>query len=183
MTPEKIGNNYPQEFIARTRKLLQQYDEIVVNKLENEQKDKEIYNITLLINCFYGLLMMPAKLNRNLLPTDVTADNMLQEKHFSDVIKFTTAPQTDLSFKDFVNSIRNGLAHWEDERNSNPSRQELQISYEPKEGDQPFREIIIYGSTKKRDGIDTVVYFDISSEEKRKKILDFLELIYKPATV
>ena len=177
MTPEKLCKDYPKVFISRTLEILQQYEDIVMDTVSEEK----CYDATLLINCFYGLLMMPAKLNRNSLENEKDANAVLREHQLDTAITFTPKPPIHLSFKSLVDSIRNGLAHWEDKPNEDPKRQELGVEYEPKEENLQMEKIIIHGSTKKDNGIDTVVTFDIESEDNRKKVMEFLKLVYTPS--
>ena len=57
------------DFIHRTKKLLQQYDEYIRLKNVNT-KFEEHYEITLLINCCVGLLIVPKEIWKNELPTE-----------------------------------------------------------------------------------------------------------------
>ena len=67
MITEKLSENYAREFISRTESILSQYNEIVATKLEAEHRESEFYDVSLFINCLYGLLMMPSKLNKSVL--------------------------------------------------------------------------------------------------------------------
>ena len=67
MITEKLSENYAREFISRTETILSQYNEIVATKLESEHRESEFYDVSLFINCLYGLLMMPSKLNKSVL--------------------------------------------------------------------------------------------------------------------
>ena len=175
MITEKLVENYPQEFINRTEKILEQYTTSVGPKLQSENKESEYYDVTLFINCLYGLLMMPSKLyydNLKEASKNKTANEFLKENKLSKVIYFTTTPNKEISLLEFIRSIRNGMAHWEDENKI------LGFDYEPKEEGSTIKKIIITGSTKKDHGIFTKVTMDISSDDNRKKILAFLEWIY-----
>jgi len=53
------------DFIIRTQKIIKQYDSI-----QNDEK----YEVTLLLNCFVGLLILPQQLWFDLLPLDLISE-------------------------------------------------------------------------------------------------------------
>jgi hypothetical protein len=174
MTDKELISDFAKGFIKRTRNIITQYENYVKPVLVNQNKENEYYDATLLINCFYGLLMMPSKLHFKELKKFTSAKVFLEEQGFCNVISFKTEPEKSISLEKFVRSIRNGLGHWEDESQKT-------VAFEPMKENEPIKKIIVQGTI---DHFKTEVKtsFDISSEEKRNKVLDFLELIYKPET-
>ena len=100
-------------FIKRTKKIMNQY-------LEKCSKDPDIfYDITLSINCLYGLLMMPAQKYYKKLPNDEVHSYLkrkgIDETEISVTSKLINGnKQQSITFKKMLFGIRNGLAHWEE---------------------------------------------------------------------
>ncbi|MCR5126342.1 MAG: hypothetical protein K6B43_14290 [Treponema sp.] len=178
MITEKLSENYAREFISRTETILSQYNEIVATKLESEHRESEFYDVSLFINCLYGLLMMPSKLNKSVLEKYEYAKDFLSENGFSDVISFTAETKREINLEEFVRSIRNGMAHWKEDEKKELKNQGL--DYEPKTEGALIGRIIIRGSfCSKRKTILTTTVLNIASETNRNKILGFLKFIYK----
>lgn len=57
-------SNFHVDFIERTLKIIEQYEEMV----EPVLPDKEVFEVTLLINCLLGLLILPNEHCYNKLP-------------------------------------------------------------------------------------------------------------------
>lgn len=95
-----------KDFFKRTFKILDQY-----NKLK--YGEKEYYNVTLLINCLFGIVIMPKshwhrKINDNKFISN--NDNIVVEIGG----KKGTLENYNIGF--IMNSLRNSLAHWGDTR-------------------------------------------------------------------
>lgn len=175
MITEKLSKNYAREFISRTETILSQYNEIVATKLESEHRESEFYDVSLFINCLYGLLMMPSKLNKSVLKKYENAKDFLSKNGFSDAISFTLEPKKEISLEEFVRSIRNGMGHWKDDEKKKLKNQGF--DYEPKTEGALIGSIIIRGSFC--ETILTTTVLNIASEANRSKILEFLKIIYK----
>lgn len=175
MITEKLSKNYAREFISRTETILSQYNEIVATKLESEHREREFYDVSLFINCLYGLLMMPSKLNKSVLKKYENAKDFLSKNGFSDAISFTLEPKKEISLEEFVRSIRNGMGHWKDDKIKKLKNQGF--DYEPKTEGALIESIIIRGSFC--ETILTTTVLNIASEANRSKILEFLKIIYK----
>mgnify|MGYP003448881671 FL=1 len=178
MITEKLSKNYAREFISRTETILSQYNEIVATKLESEHRESEFYDVSLFINCLYGLLMMPSKLNKSVLKKYENAKDFLSKNGFSDAISFTLEPKKEISLEEFVRSIRNGMGHWKDDKIEKLKNQGF--DYEPKTEGALIGSIIIRGSfCSEGETILTTTVLNIASEANRSKILEFLKIIYK----
>lgn len=91
--------NPEEDFIKRTKKLLEQYE----SNTSNEEK----YEVSLLLNCCVGLLLLPkerhfSKINNNLL---LNSDWGISE---SDIIITENNPK---SVKNTIRHLRNAIAH------------------------------------------------------------------------
>src|SRR5688572_6053080 len=63
-------SNYNQQefdFIKRTQAIIDRYDKL---KIPEEEKEKEKYEVTLLLNCLVGLLILPQQHWFEILPSD-----------------------------------------------------------------------------------------------------------------
>ncbi|WP_294428365.1 HEPN family nuclease [uncultured Treponema sp.] len=178
---ERLKNNYAKEFIVRTREIIRQYDEHVISYLEANKRDSECYDMTLLINCFYGLLMMPSKLNNSSLLKCGNADEFLRKGNLADEISFTVEPEREINFEELVRSIRNGLGHWTQSnlvsgKNKKQKTNQSDVKFFPTDEGKSIEEIIVSGSI---DDFKTTVttIFKVSKEKNQHKIWDFLELV------
>lgn len=100
-------------FIDRTIKIIEQYSEAFSTNPENR------YDITLSINCLYGLLMMPLKKYfKNISEKEVklylNENNIDDNQIYVNAISKESNQNIDISFKEMLMGIRNGLAHWEE---------------------------------------------------------------------
>ena len=171
MISEQLIKDYPKEFILRTERIISQYNEIVQNVLCSKNKENEFFDTTLFINCLYGLLMMPSKLNHNNLLKYKNAKKFLCDNNLEKAIIFSVSNGKEISLEELIRSIRNGMAHWEE-------NEKLGFDYEPKDTGSMIEKIIIKGSLGPKDDIFfTTVTMNISSEESRKNVLKFLKLI------
>jgi hypothetical protein len=97
---------FEREFIERTLKVIEQYDQFVI---PNVPPDKQ-YEVTLLINCLLGLLLLPHQLLSTQIPVvsleDLTADWGLQPRFVRNWGRDTTH-----DLPSFVRRLRNGAAH------------------------------------------------------------------------
>lgn len=104
--------NFERDFIERTLQLIEQYDHHVMpNVPDNEQ-----YEVTLLLNCLLGLLVLPRQslfaqvpaipvnqLQAWGLPTDVVKD---WGQHSGKIV-----PADYETLRELVHEMRNGIAH------------------------------------------------------------------------
>lgn len=90
------------DFIDRTIKIIKQYDtfQIAVN---------EKYNVTLLLNCMVGLLILPQQHWFGFLPKDLISEKEwgIKPEHISFIKKGETK-----NVIDFTRHLRNSIAHY-----------------------------------------------------------------------
>jgi len=101
------SSNIKKEFILRTRKILKQYE---------NQKDalwNEFYDITLLLNCLLGLVVLPRESELNNLPSipiPAQISNILISSFDENWDKIA------VDFNEFIVWLRNGIVHrWQNE--------------------------------------------------------------------
>ncbi|GHV77926.1 hypothetical protein AGMMS49942_27470 [Spirochaetia bacterium] len=137
-------------FRERTKKLLEQYNNIIKQTTPLE----DWYDVTLSVNCLYGLLMVVSEKYRGHLPEDDAVEYLRSNGIDENKIKisavlnchgcdkaFASRPIT-ITFQDLITGIRNGLAHWEDNRNKKDYKDN--VSYK-KSDDGHVTEIVIKG--------------------------------------
>jgi hypothetical protein len=96
-------------FICRTLKLVEWYE-----KLADTIEKNDFYDVTLLVNCLYGLLMVALKKQYDNIPNTIDADTYLKQQGITKGITITTTLSAKPLFRDMLTGIRNGLAHWEE---------------------------------------------------------------------
>ena len=100
-----MGNyvDFEQDFIMRTMMLIEQYyDEVVPNKPFYEQ-----FNYTLLINCLFGLIVMPKERAMSAIPTtrltiELKRQMGIQQSHL---------PSSETTLRDLIIKMRHSVAH------------------------------------------------------------------------
>lgn len=99
------------DFIERTRKLLKQYEECAVKLALDKKKEK--YEVTLLINCFVGLLILPKEEWFNSLPTDLLSVSEwgIDKTHIS-ILKDSQGNSENKNVKNFTKHLRNSISHY-----------------------------------------------------------------------
>jgi hypothetical protein len=98
-------SNYKEQefdFIKRTKTILAQYDSFQI-----VEKDK--YEVTLLINCLVGLLILPQQNWFDQLPTELTSQKEwgIKPEHISRMKSGETK-----NVKDIARHLRNSIAHY-----------------------------------------------------------------------
>lgn len=98
-----------KDFINRTRIIIKQYDQL--DKAHNEK-----YEITLKINCLYGLIIIPKAACYNEFDFKIKTEDasMFSMNLDEEIVRECEA-------KVFFHCIRNGLAHWMEKGNNNLS--------------------------------------------------------------
>ena len=98
-----------EDFIERTFKIIEQYDTLVTN--ENEK-----YEVTLLINSFFGIISI---LKEDWIQSSITnyieRINELPDIHlelFEYEVKNNSPWEKINNNNDFLRAIRNGICHW-----------------------------------------------------------------------
>ena len=139
-------------FIERTKELLKQYNSFYEN---GKISDENYFNITLLINCLYGLLMMPSKKNYGILKKDTRKANELEKSIPGLTITATSENypnkniSNEITVEEFVRGLRNGLGHWE-EKEENHQNVSYELTPQGKDEDL-FKTVILKGSFKKNN--------------------------------
>jgi len=125
------------EFIKRTKKIVEQY-----NKQECYY-GSDFYNVTLLVNCLLGLIVVPRENKLNSLTDTAIPKNLLA------TIKAAvdqSGNNITIKFKEYIIGLRNGVVHF----SSNDS-----LSFNNNSGKIESLEII--GKTNKKK--NTITYF------------------------
>jgi len=125
------------EFIKRTKKIVEQY-----NKQECYY-GSDFYNVTLLVNCLLGLIIVPRENKLNSLTDTAIPKNLLA------TIKAAvdqSGNNITIKFKEYIIGLRNGVVHF----SSNDS-----LSFNNNSGKIESLEII--GKTNKKK--NTITYF------------------------
>jgi len=100
-----MGNyvDFEQDFIMRTMMLIQQYyDEIVPKKSFYEQ-----FNYTLLINCLFGLIVMPKERAMSAIPTT----RLTAEFKAKMGIQQSNLPDSATTLRELIVKMRHSVAH------------------------------------------------------------------------
>lgn len=91
------------DFVQRTKKILEQYDSIDFSKNESEK-----YEITLLLNCFVGLLTLPKEHWYDKLPkTEIDEEGWGMSPDFIEDIEGNSK-----SIQQVARHLRNSIAHY-----------------------------------------------------------------------
>lgn len=172
-------------FIERTKKILDQYLE------KYSEKPEACFDITLSINCLYGLLMMPLKKLFNTISEEEVCSYLEKNKIEKTQITVESKHKNDntsiqITFKEMLMGIRNGLAHWEEKDGKYGGTGD--VKFEKNTADYVDRIIIkgqitrkrevINGTKKEKEEIFVTVHFNIKedSENSIKKLIDLLIL-------
>lgn len=109
------------DFVERTKKILEQYDKIDFSKNKNEK-----YEVTLLLNCFVGLLILPKEHWFVNLPT-----SLIEEKEWGISPSHIKIIEGDVkSVKEVARHFRNSVAHYRFEVFSNEKGKISSIKFE-----------------------------------------------------
>ena len=156
-------------FIKRTKEIMNQY-------LEKCSTDPDIfYDITLSINCLYGLLMMPAKKYYKKLPDDEVHSYLKQkgidETEISVTSKLINGNKPQLiTFKNMIFGIRNGLAHWEEKDKKLDGTHNIEY----RKNDAGRVDNIIIKGIIERETTEVTVTFIINDKNPIKKLIDLI---------
>ena len=98
-------DNIDIDFAYRTRRIIEQYDEKI-------PKGRENYDVTLLINCLVGLLIVPQQRRYRQIP-DVPLKNLAGwDIDPSFVESWGHRSNAKPTLREFVRHLRNGVAHF-----------------------------------------------------------------------
>ena len=113
------------DFIDRTKKIIKQYDNLVV------PKEEEKYEVTLLLNCMVGLLILPQQNWFNNLPTDLITNKSwgIDEAEIK-VIKDRELKDEDKTVANIARHLRNSIAHYRFEAFNNSKDEINSIKFE-----------------------------------------------------
>lgn len=123
------------DFVARTKKIIEQYEEF---ELTNNEK----YEVTLLVNCFVGLLILPQQHWFNNLPTELISEGNWGLRNGS--ISYLKAGE-EKTVKQIVRHLRNSVSHYHFRMFDNSQNQISKIRFEdyaPNNGPKTFEAVI-----------------------------------------
>jgi hypothetical protein len=140
LIPEKFSSDL---FITRTKEIIKQYSD----KFSSDPNT--FYDITLGINCLYGLLMMPLKKYK--LSEEEATSYLSKNMIDCSQIKVNAKTLNDnvdacITFKEMITGLRNGLAHWEEKSNKCDGRNN--IEYITSDSSKDVMKIVIRGLIK-----------------------------------
>lgn len=92
------------DFVYRTRKIIEQYDELF--KLDNN-KEHEKYEVTLFLNCCVGLLIIPKQDLNGLIPKK----EINKDEHGIDPKEISFIQGNSKGFNEVTRRLRNCIAH------------------------------------------------------------------------
>lgn len=122
------------DFINRTKTIIEQYDNFKI-------ADKEKYEVTLLLNCLVGLLILPQQHWFDSLPIEEISQKEwgINPNHIS---KIKTGETKNI--KDVSRHLRNSIAHYQFKAFDNSSNQISSIKFKDKDqaGNITFEAII-----------------------------------------
>jgi hypothetical protein len=100
-----MGNytNIDTDFIERTIRLIDQYNQLIVDLNVEDQ-----LNYTLTINCLLGLIVMPKERVITYIPNDVITDAYKNDLGF----EYSLIGPGITRFRDFIRQLRNSVAHF-----------------------------------------------------------------------
>lgn len=112
--------NQEIDFINRTKAIIQQYDSFQI-------VEKEKYEVTLLLNCLIGLLILPQQHWFDSLPTDIVSQKEwgINPKHISSIKDGETK-----NVKNVARHLRNSIAHYNFKVFENKSKDISSIKFE-----------------------------------------------------
>ena len=125
------------DFILRTKQILDQYDEFFTDKSKDEK-----YEVTLLINSFVGLLILPQQQWFEYLPNEsINKDDWgIDPKD----IKFIS-PKESITLKHIARHLRNSIAHYNFRVFNNVKNEINHIRFE--DYTSPSKDIITFEAT------------------------------------
>lgn len=112
--------NQEFDFVNRTKAIIEQYEKIELSKAEK-------FEVTLLLNCLVGLLILPQQNWFDNLPTDIISQKEwgINDKHIS----FIKAGETK-NVKDIARHLRNSISHYRFRAFDNKSNEISSIKFE-----------------------------------------------------
>ncbi len=112
--------NQEFDFINRTKAIIEQYEKLELSKTEK-------FEVTLLLNCLVGLLILPQQNWFNSLPTDLVTQKEwgIDEKHISTIKKGETK-----NVQNVARHLRNSIAHYNFKVFENKSNDISSIKFE-----------------------------------------------------
>lgn len=116
------------DFINRTWKIIGQYDDYIKDKKGKEEPEE--YKVTLLINSFIGLLVMPKQKWFDYFPEDIinkTDWGIAEEDIIS--IKYNKNEKNEKNVKNIAKHLRNSVAHFHFKAHSNSDKQIESITF------------------------------------------------------
>lgn len=108
------------DFINRTKLIVEQYEKLDIPKVEK-------FEVTLLLNCLVGLLILPQQNWFDRLPTDIINQKEwgIKEEHISFIKRGETK-----NVKDVARHLRNSIAHYKFRAFENKSQDISRIKFE-----------------------------------------------------
>ncbi len=122
------------DFVERTKRILEQYDSLTI-----PEKDK--FEVTLLLNCLVGLLILPQQNWYDNLPSEIISQKEwgITPEHISFIKRGETK-----NIKDISRHLRNSVAHYRFKAFDNSSNKISRIKFEDFEqsGNKTFEALI-----------------------------------------
>lgn len=122
------------DFVERTKKIIEQYDSLTI-----PEKDK--FEVTLLLNCLVGLLILPQQNWYDNLPSEIISQKEwgITPEHISFIKRGETK-----NIKDISRHLRNSVAHYRFKAFDNSSNKISRIKFEDFEqsGNKTFEALI-----------------------------------------
>jgi len=122
------------DFVERTKKIIEQYDSLTI-----PEKDK--FEVTLLLNCFVGLLILPQQKWYDNLPTEIVSQKEwgIAPEHISFIKQ-----GEEKNIKNISRHLRNSVAHYRFKAFNNSSNKISRIKFEDFEqsGNKTFEALI-----------------------------------------
>jgi len=98
-----------EEFIPRSIKIMEQYDKFIVIKDDSDQK---YYEVTLLINCAFGILVSILDLYESKIPNeDISNEWGISKSNISTCLAVGSHREDRQHVYDIVKHIRNSIGH------------------------------------------------------------------------
>ncbi len=150
--------NQEFDFIYRTKVIIEQYDKLKLSKSEK-------FEVTLLLNCLVGLLILPQQNWFNSLPTDLVTQKEwgIDQQHIS-VIKIGEIKNV----KNVARHLRNSIAHYNFKAFDNKSNDISSIKFEDYDQKNKTFEAIIPISSIKHFVTKLTNTFVIEMEKQKK---------------
>jgi len=94
------------DFVTRTQELLVQYDEM-------EKDSQKKYEITLLINCFVGLIIVPqSKWNDSISPEEISSERWGIDPSMISICKDGKLVDEPKNLRNVARHLRNSISHY-----------------------------------------------------------------------